>query len=91
MSLPIYTAYNNWELLLLNNFHNNFITITLYERQSANFVYVCVFLYQTKDLLLIEVVVNDGVYADVSWKYESITMVRKFTFLNPNMYLFPFR
>lgn len=45
---------------------------------------VCVF-FQTKDLLLIEVVVNDGVYADVSWEYESITMVRKFTFLYPNM------
>jgi len=46
---------------------------------------VCVFFHQSKELLFIEAVVNDGVYSDVSWEYKGITMVRKFTFIYPNM------
>lgn len=48
------------------------------------------FFHQSKDLLRIEAVVNDGVYADVSWECETITMVRKFTFLYRNYVSLPF-
>lgn len=49
------------------------------------------FFHQSKDLLRIEAVVNDGVYADVSWECETITMVRKFTFLYRNYVSLPFQ